>query len=85
MHVTIMQCDSCMYVSSVMCPLCNVLLGVLVLTSARMRSEGYGSCCVCVCVCVCVCFCLSGHLTSRASVLLENAVTYSAGNEGQIL
>ena len=42
-----------------------------------MRSEGYGSR-VCVCVCVCV-----SHLTSGASVRPENAVTHSAGNEGQ--
>ena len=46
-----------------------------------MRSEGYGSCRVCVCVCVCVS--VKRHLTSAASVCPENAVTYSAGNEGQ--
>ena len=33
-------------------------------------------------VCVCVCVCLS-HLTYGASVRPENAVTYSAGNEGK--
>ena len=43
-----------------------------------MRCEGYGSCRVCVCVPV------KSHLTSGASVRPENAVTYSAGNEGQI-
>ena len=40
--------------------------------------------CVCVCVCVvCVCVSVSQHLTFGASVCLENAVTYSTGNEGQ--
>ena len=38
-----------------------------------MRSEGYSSW---------VCLCVS-HLTYGASVRPENAVTYSAGNEGQ--
>ena len=33
---------------------------------------------------VCVCVCLSvSHLTYGASVRPENAITYSAGNEGQ--
>ena len=41
-----------------------------------MRSEGY-SCWVFFCVSV------KSHLTYRASVRPENAVTYSAGNEGQ--
>ena len=40
-----------------------------------MRSEGY-------CTWVCVSVCLS-HLTFGASVRPENAVTYSAGNEGK--
>ena len=44
-----------------------------------MRSEGYCSRSVCVCVCLSV----KSHLTSGASVRPENAVTYSAGNEGQ--
>ena len=44
-----------------------------------MRSEGYCSCRVCVCVCLSV----KSHLTYGASVRPENAVTYSAGNEGQ--
>ena len=44
-----------------------------------MRSEGYCSCRVCVCVCLSV----KSHLTSGASVRPENAVTYSAGDEGQ--
>ena len=41
--------------------------------------------CVCVCVCVCVCLfvCYKSHLTYEASVRPENAITYSAGNEGQ--
>ena len=43
-----------------------------------MRSEGY-----CSCLCVCVCVSVNRHLTSGASVRPENAVTYSAGNEGQ--
>ena len=47
------------------------------LPSARMRSEGYCSCRVCVCLSV------KSHLTSGASVRPENAVTYSAGDEGQ--
>ena len=42
-----------------------------------MRSEGYCSCRVCVCLSV------KSHLTSGASVRPENAVTYSAGDEGQ--
>ena len=46
-----------------------------------MRSEGYGS--RRVCVCVCVCLSVKSHLTSGASVRPENAVTHSAGNEGQ--
>ena len=41
---------------------------------ARMRSEGY---------CLCVCVSVKSHLTYGASVRPENAVTYSAGNEGQ--
>ena len=44
-----------------------------------MRSEGYSSW---VCLCVCLSVCLS-HLTYGASVRPENAVTYSAGNEGK--
>ena len=47
-----------------------------------MRSEGYCSW-VCLCVCVCVCLSVKLHLTYGASVRPENAVTYSAGNEGQ--
>ena len=39
-----------------------------------MRSEGYSSC---------VCVSVKSHLTYGASVRPENAVTYSAGNEGQ--
>ena len=34
-------------------------------------------------VCVCVCLSVKSHLTYGASVCPENAVTYSAGNEGQ--
>ena len=44
-----------------------------------MRSEGYCSRSVCVSVCLSV----KSHLTYGASVRPENAVTYSAGNEGQ--
>ena len=44
------------------------------LPSARMRSEGY---------CSWVCVSVKSHLTYGASVRPENAVTYSAGNEGQ--
>ena len=44
-----------------------------------MRSEGYSSW---VCLCVCLSVCLS-HLTYGASVRPENAVMYSAGNEGK--
>ena len=40
------------------------------LPSARMRSEGY-------CSWVCVSVCLLSHISPK------NAVTYSAGNEGQ--
>ena len=43
-----------------------------------MRSEGY-----CSWVCLSVCLSVKSHLTSGASVRPENAVTYSAGNEGQ--
>ena len=45
-----------------------------------MRSEGYGKLGLSVCVCVCVSV---QHLTSGASVRPENAVTYSACNEGE--
>ena len=45
-----------------------------------MRSEGYSSW---VCLSVCVCVSVKSHLTYGASVRPENAVTYSAGNEGQ--
>ena len=41
---------------------------------------------MCVCVCVCLSLCLlshKSHLTLEASLSLENAVTYSAGDEGQ--
>ena len=41
-----------------------------------MRSEGY-------CSWVCLSVCLLSHLTYGASVRPENAVMYSAGNEGQ--
>ena len=34
-------------------------------------------------LCVCVCVSVKQHLTYGASVRPENAVTYSAGNEGQ--
>ena len=34
-------------------------------------------------MCVCVCVSVKSHLTYGASVRPENAVTYSAGNEGQ--
>ena len=34
-------------------------------------------------VCVCVCLSVKSHLTSGASVRLENTVVYSAGNGGQ--
>ena len=34
-------------------------------------------------VCLCVCVSVKSHLTYGASVRPENAVTYSAGNEGQ--
>ena len=43
-----------------------------------MRSEGYG-----LSVCLSVCLSVSQHLTSGASVRLENAVTYSTGDEGK--
>ena len=43
-----------------------------------MRSEGY-----CSWVCLCVCVSVKSHLTYGASVRPENAVTYSAGNEGK--
>ena len=43
-----------------------------------MRSEGYSTW-----VCVSVCLSVKSHLTYGASVRPENAVTYSAGNEGQ--
>ena len=43
-----------------------------------MRSEGY-----CSWVCLSVCVSVKSHLTSGASVRPENAVTYSAGNEGK--
>ena len=38
---------------------------------------------VCLSVCLCVCVSVKSHLTYGASVRPENAVTYSAGNEGQ--
>ena len=47
-----------------------------------MRSEGYSTL-VCLCVYVSVCLSVKSHLTYGASVRPENAVTYSAGNEGQ--
>ena len=47
-----------------------------------MRSEGYSSW-VCLSVCLCVCVSVKSHLTYGASVRPENAVTYSAGNEGR--
>ena len=34
-------------------------------------------------VCLCVCLSVKSHLTSGASVRLENTVMYSAGNKGQ--
>ena len=45
-----------------------------------MRSEGYGSRRR---VCVCVYLSVKSHLTSGGPVRPENAVTDSAGNEGQ--
>ena len=47
-----------------------------------MRSEGYCSW-VCPSVCLSVCLSVKSHLTYGASVRPENAVTYSADNEGQ--
>ena len=46
-----------------------------------MRVTVVGS--LCVCVCVSVCLSVKSHLTYGASVRPENAVMYSAGNEGQ--
>ena len=46
-----------------------------------MHSERYNTW-VCVSVCLSVCL-LSHHLTYGASVHPENAITYSAGKEGQ--
>ena len=46
--------------------------------SVRMYSGGY-----CTGVCVSVCLSVKSHLTYAASVCTENAVTYSAGNEGK--
>ena len=43
-----------------------------------MRSEGY-----CTWVCASVCLSVKSHLTYGASVRPKNAVTYSAGKEGQ--
>ena len=44
--------------------------------------------CVCVCVraraCMRTCVCVKSHLTYGVSVHPENAVTYSAGNEGHM-
>ena len=40
---------------------------------------------VCVSVCLCVRLSVKSHLTYGASVRPENAATYSAGNEGQII
>ena len=60
---------------------CDVVLATVLtlplfsLTSARMRSEGYGSW-----VFVSVCLSVKSHITSGASVRPENTVTYSAGN-----
>ena len=47
-----------------------------------MRSEGYSSW-VGLSVCLSVCLSVKSHLTYGASVRPENAVTYSADNEGQ--
>ena len=47
-----------------------------------MRSVGYSTW-VCVSICVSVCLSVKSHLTYGASVRPENAITYSAGNEGQ--
>ena len=47
-----------------------------------MRSEGYSTW-VCVSVCLSVCLSVKSNLTYGASVHPENAVMYSAGNEGQ--
>ena len=38
-----------------------------------------------LCVCVSVCLSVKSHLTYGASVRPENAVTYSASNEGQTI
>ena len=38
---------------------------------------------VVVSVCLCVCLSVKSHLTLEASLCPENAVMYSAGNEGQ--
>ena len=45
-----------------------------------MRSEGYSTRSVSVCLSVCL---LKSHLIYGAAVCPENAVTYSAGKEGQ--
>ena len=46
-----------------------------------MHSEGY---CTWVCVSVCLCVCLLSHISPMERLfVLKNAVTYSAGNEGQ--
>ena len=54
---------------------CTLLLFINPRRACAARVTVLGSVCVCVCLCVC--------LTYGASVRPENAVTYSAGNEGQ--
>ena len=56
-----------------------VIMEMDLLTLGMHAQEGYCSRPVCVCVCRSV----KSHLTSGASVRLENTVTYSAGNGGQ--
>ena len=77
-HVHVVKWKHC-YKASACLAICILVVNPRRACAARVTVVGS----VCVCVCVCVCLSVKQHLTYEASVRPENAVTYSAGNEGQ--
>ena len=61
----------------------NVLWECIVVNPVNPRRACAARVTVVVAVCLCVCLSLKSHLTLAGCLHLENAATYSAGDEGQ--
>ena len=66
-----------------MCTLCSAAITPRVCTSVLFINPRRACAARVTVVGLSVCLSVSQHLTSGASVRLENAVTYSTGDEGQ--